>query len=462
MTKPLSICVVGHTNVGKTSLLRTLLKDDTFGTIANESATTRHVEKSVITDTQNVPLLYLYDTPGMEDATGVMAYLTAYSDEREDGIDRLTAFLAAVNSQYATLPRPTESLPTPDEDFSQEAKVILATLNADLCLYVIDSRFAPTAKYKDELALLAFSATPVLPVFNFVGESRHIDAWQALLKRKNLHVWVSFDTVSFEFEREIILWQSCATLLNTPPKIVELIDERKQLWQKLQTDAHHKIADFLISVASYTQKISENTDPAPTQLAMQTAVEKAQTALIGELLNSYRFYHTKASIEPIMATLNQLNLAHSSVKTAKGGTIGAMLGAGFDVITLGASLGAGTLVGGLLGGGLANAETLKDKLAKQKRLVISDTSLLILANQLLALHQGLRRTGHATDNAIAPDSSFMTCQTLPKALQKARAYPNFSHLPINPNNLTINRPSRQKLTTQLSEQLPTPNQMSDL
>lgn len=323
MTIPLSICVVGHTNVGKTSLLRTLLKDDTFGIIANESATTRHVEKSVITDTQNVPLLYLYDTPGMEDATGVMAYLTDTTDERADGIDRLGAFLTAVESCKA-MPDVSNNL----SDFSQEAKVILAVTCASLCLYVIDSRFAPTAKYKDELALLAFSATPVLSIFNFVGESRHIDAWQALLRRKNLHVWVSFNTVSFEFEREITLWQSCSTLLNTPPQIVELIDERKQLWQKLQTDAHHKIADFLISVASYTQKIGENTDPTPTQLTMQKAVKKAQTALIDELFGLYRFYHTKAYIEPIMATLNQSNLTHSGTKTAKAGTIGAMLGAG--------------------------------------------------------------------------------------------------------------------------------------
>lgn len=119
-------------------------------------------------------------------------------------------------------------------------------------------------------------------------------------------------------------------------------------------------------------------------------------------------------------------------------------------------------MGGLLGGGLANAETLKDKLAKQKRLVISDTSLLILTNQLLALHQGLRRTGHATNTAIGIDTSFVECQTLPKALHKARAHPSFSHLPIDPSDLTINKPLRQKLTAQLFEQLPTPNPVSDL
>ncbi|MEN8133052.1 MAG: GTPase, partial [Pseudomonadota bacterium] len=40
----LKIAVVGHTNTGKTSLLRTLTRDATFGEVSNRPATTRHVE----------------------------------------------------------------------------------------------------------------------------------------------------------------------------------------------------------------------------------------------------------------------------------------------------------------------------------------------------------------------------------------------------------------------------------
>ena len=50
MTTPLSLAVVGHTNTGKTSLLRTLLRDSTFGEVKNAPSTTRHVEEALIND----------------------------------------------------------------------------------------------------------------------------------------------------------------------------------------------------------------------------------------------------------------------------------------------------------------------------------------------------------------------------------------------------------------------------
>ena len=45
---PLKTAVVGHTNTGKTSLLRTLLRDSQFGDVQNAAATTRHVETASI------------------------------------------------------------------------------------------------------------------------------------------------------------------------------------------------------------------------------------------------------------------------------------------------------------------------------------------------------------------------------------------------------------------------------
>ena len=42
----LSLAVVGHTNTGKTSLMRTLLRDSRFGEVKNAAATTRHVAQA--------------------------------------------------------------------------------------------------------------------------------------------------------------------------------------------------------------------------------------------------------------------------------------------------------------------------------------------------------------------------------------------------------------------------------
>ena len=48
---PLQLAVVGHTNTGKTSLMRTLLRDAAFGEVKNAAATTRHVETAGIGST---------------------------------------------------------------------------------------------------------------------------------------------------------------------------------------------------------------------------------------------------------------------------------------------------------------------------------------------------------------------------------------------------------------------------
>ena len=62
MSAPLKLALVGHTNVGKTSLLRTLTRDIGFGEVSHRPSTTRHVEGARLS-VDGQPLLELYDTP---------------------------------------------------------------------------------------------------------------------------------------------------------------------------------------------------------------------------------------------------------------------------------------------------------------------------------------------------------------------------------------------------------------
>ena len=194
--KPLSLAVVGHTNTGKTSLMRTLLRDSRFGEVKNAAATTRHVEEAAINDGSQT-LVYLYDTPGLEDAGGVLDWLEANTSARSDGIERLQQFLAS---------------PAAEGDFNQEAKVLRQLLQSDMALYVVDAREPVLNKYKDELTVLSWCAKPVMPVFNFIG-GQDLAEWAAMLARRTLHVYSGFDTVAFDFEGEIRLWENLATML---------------------------------------------------------------------------------------------------------------------------------------------------------------------------------------------------------------------------------------------------------
>jgi predicted GTPase len=153
-SRPLKLAVVGHTNVGKTSLLRTLTRDVDFGEVSHHPSTTRHVEGARLS-VDGQALLELYDTPGLEDAIALLDYLERLDrpGERLDGPTRISRFLEGSEAR---------------QRFEQEAKVLRQLLASDAGLYVIDAREPVLAKYRDELAVLASCGKPLLPVFNFV------------------------------------------------------------------------------------------------------------------------------------------------------------------------------------------------------------------------------------------------------------------------------------------------------
>ena len=74
MSAILRVAVVGHTNTGKTSLLRTLARDVGFGEVSDSAGTTRHVEGLRLM-ADGVPAVELFDTPGLEDAIALLEFI---------------------------------------------------------------------------------------------------------------------------------------------------------------------------------------------------------------------------------------------------------------------------------------------------------------------------------------------------------------------------------------------------
>lgn len=211
MTKPLKLAVVGHTNVGKTSLLRTLTRDVGFGEVSHRPSTTRHVEGARLS-VDGEALLELYDTPGLEDAIALLDYLERLDrpGERLDGPARLARFLEGSEAR---------------QRFEQEAKVLRQLLASDAGLYVIDAREPVLAKYRDELQVLASCGKPLLPVLNFVSSSDHREPdWREALARLGLHALVRFDSVAPPEDGERRLYESLALLLeHARPQLERLI-----------------------------------------------------------------------------------------------------------------------------------------------------------------------------------------------------------------------------------------------
>jgi len=443
----LKLAVVGHTNTGKTSILRTLLRDVYFGEVKNEAATTRHVEQAKLTDNQTGEVLVvLYDTPGLEDASGLMDWLEDNTASRRDGIERLQQFLAADIAQGG------EALNS-NEDYSQEAKVIRQLLASDMAIYVVDAREPVLGKYKDELAILSWAAIPVMPVFNFTdAQDANIDEWQTMLARRNLHISTRFDSVAFEFADEMRLWQNLATMLTHSEMLEQLMARRTEDWAQLNDEANIIIADFLLNVASFVREISEDDDPMPVLQQMQEAVRQSERAMQNNLLNLYKFYDNDVAATPLELKAYQQDpfdpelLKSYGIRTTSGAAAGALLGLGIDAAALGTTLGLGAAIGGIAGGLLSNTSSIADRITGVKRLYIDPATLTLLATRSIDLLTALRHRGHAATDAtqllykgekssieqsLDDESTTVTpwpTHKLPSELKKARGKPQWSSL----------------------------------
>lgn len=460
--EPLKLAIVGHTNTGKTSLLRTLLRDVYFGEVKNEAATTRHVEQAQLTDSQTGEVLVaLYDTPGLEDASGLMDWLEDNTASRRDGIERLQQFLVANLAQsngsgISHSRRSSKDSPhgydSQNYDYSQEAKVIRQLLASDMAIYVVDAREPVLGKYKDELAILSWAAIPVMPVFNFTdSQDANIDEWQTMLARRNLHISTRFDSVAFEFEDEMRLWQNLATMLTHSELLEQLMARRIENWEQLYDEAHIIIADFLLNVAAFVREISEDDDPLPILEQMQEAVRQSERTMQNNLFNLYKFYDNAVAATPLELQAYQQDpfdpelLKSYGIRTTSGAAAGALLGLGIDAAALGTTLGLGAAIGGIAGGLLSNTSSIADRITGVKRLYIDPATLTLLATRAIDLLTALRHRGHAATDATqllyngekdntestTEDDSLVTLwpvHKLPSELKKARGKPQWSSL----------------------------------
>lgn len=439
----LSLAVVGHTNTGKTSLMRTLLRDSGFGEVKNEAATTRHVERAVISDGSDV-LVELYDTPGLEDAGGVLDWLEAHTSSRLDGVERVQQFL---DSEAAA------------GDFNQEAKVLRQLLQSDMALYVVDAREPVLEKYKDELTVLSWCAKPVMPVFNFIG-GRDLGAWTDMLARRLLHVYSGFDTVAFDFEGELRLWDNLATMLPERSRLDRLMAMRRRDWADLNRESRRDIAHFLLDVAAYKQEIDAEEDAAPVLQQMQQAVRSLEREVQQQLFRRYRFYHQDIdSGEWALKAFKQDPfdsevLKQYGIRTGKGAATGALIGMGVDMATLGGTLGLGTALGSVIGGVLPNMQSISDTISGKQTLYIDPETVTLLAARALDLLTALQKRGHAAQapvNIISGQAPWQG-RRMPSEIGRARGKAKWSSL--NTGDVEYSRRERLAAAAELAAQLP--------
>lgn len=445
MTDPLKLAVVGHTNVGKTSLLRTLTRDVGFGEVSHRPSTTRHVEGARLS-VDGQPLLELYDTPGLEDAIALLDYLERVErpGERLDGPARLERFLQGSEAR---------------QRFEQEAKVLRQLLASDAGLYVIDAREPVLAKYRDELEVLASCGKPLLPVLNFVSSQQHREPqWREALARLGLHALVRFDNVAPPEDGERRLYESLALLLeDARPRLQRLIDDQQAQRIARQQSGKRLIAELLLDCAACRRSVEgEPTAQAQAIEALHQAVRQREQRCVEALLKLYAFRRddAHASDLPLLDgrwgddLFNPETLKQLGVRVGGGVAAGAAAGAGVDLLAGGLTLGVAALAGAIAGGALQTARgygsRLLGKLKGKRELTVDDTVLRLLALRQQQLMVALDHRGHAAQDSIRLgqlDESTWRQGKLPEPLVRARAHPQWSTL--NPG-AKVNQAQRQE------------------
>jgi hypothetical protein len=443
--RPLKLAVVGHTNVGKTSLLRTLTRDVGFGEVSHRPSTTRHVEGARLS-VDGQALLELYDTPGLEDAIALLDFLERLDrpGERLDGPARLGRFLEGSEAR---------------QRFEQEAKVLRQLLASDAGLYVIDAREPVLAKYRDELAVLASCGKPLLPVLNFVSSAHHREPdWREALARLGLHALVRFDSVAPPEDGERRLYESLALLLeNSRAQLERLILDQQAQREMRRQGAARLIADLLVDCAACRRSVATESDQVQRAIEdLRKAVRQREQRCVESLLKLYAFRLQDASASDLPLLdgrwgddlFNPETLKLLGVRVGSGIAAGAAAGAGVDLLVGGITLGAAALVGAIAGGALQTARSyggrLLGKLKGQRELTVDDAVLRLLALRQRQLLAALEARGHAAMDSIkldTPQDKTWREGKLPEPLHKARAHPQWSSL--NPHS-RLNQAERQE------------------
>ncbi len=429
MSEGVQIAVVGHTNAGKTSLLRTLTRQSGFGEVSDRPGTTRHVEGIDLRIAGRAALRF-FDTPGLEDAVALQHFIARLPGAYANPVDRVRAFLAGPEAHAA---------------YEQEAKVLRKVLEADAAIYVIDCRQDVLPKYRSELELLCACARPVMPVLNFIaGTPERAAAWRDVLTGFNLHIWMQFDAVAPFAGAERQLFQDLSVLLRArSSELQAVVTELDRQAQARRAAAAMLVARLLVHAAGLRQPVARAVlqTPAGREQAvarMRAALAERTHEAVQAILGVYGFRPDEAdlALEPWTSGRWQDDLFHPETlqdagrKLGTGAAVGAAVGFAADLALAGMSLGAATALGAAVGGVASQGwsqlpRKLRHKLQGVEELTLEDAVLLGLAGSLMRLVGALEQRGHAATKRLAigaQDEGDAALRPVVQALAPARGF----------------------------------------
>ena len=346
-----TLALVSHTNVGKTTLARTLLRRD-VGEVLDQAHVTEEAEVFTVLEADGAALR-LADTPGFGDSARLLRRLRGsdkpliwFFQQRWDRI----------------VDRPFWS--------SQQAALAVRE-HADVVLYLVNATEEPDeAGYVDlELELLDWLAVPVMLLLNQTGAQRAgaRSSTEALTVKWRAHV-ERFDSVKAVLEldafcrcwvEEGALWRQVVEVL--PAQKAELMRGLHRAWQRRGLEIFEQsmglLADYLAATGVDRESLAER---RPSREAKEQAMEQLGRRLASrseDLMRDLLALHgLDGEVAPeIDRQLDAYAVSGDEALDAERGALwgsvvsGALGGLAADVMAGGLTFGGGVVAGAILG-----------------------------------------------------------------------------------------------------------------
>ncbi|MCX7422127.1 MAG: DUF3482 domain-containing protein [Planctomycetia bacterium] len=389
---PFVVAVVGPTNVGKTTLIRTLAKDSGFGEVRDEPSVTRDATSKIV-HVAGHDVVRWTDTPGFECAAEIIQQFGKRPTAAE-----VRQFVTGSNEEPLTC-------------------ALQAIDAAHVLLYVVDVQQNPSDDDDDLFAVLRPLGKPIVPVLNFLNRPiNYRQLWEERLNAAGMHAIVPFDAHERTAHEDQILFERVRALLPFSSHHEQFlkwwIPRRQDEFDRLHRDSARILVEWAVRVIQL-QKARHHVDLEQADSAGQELLNELGGALDWETKAAVGFLKNSHAIpENVTLDLNLNDVSGEKTErghrlgvrwvkhTAAGATTGLMIGTAIDVLTLGATLGIGTLLGGGLGSlvGGAAGTVLNYQFDAKNRVVTAKFSTPEIAARLarlLWLASRLHRLGKA-------------------------------------------------------------------
>ena len=451
------ISLLSHTNVGKTTLARTLLRRD-IGEVGDRAHVTEIAESNILIESAAGDSLVLWDTPGFGDSVRLL--------KRLQQSDRAVGwFLSQIWDRFADRPF-----------WCGQQAVKIARESSDVIFYVVNASEKPTAAaYVDaEMQILGWMAKPVVLLLNQLGPPRDPPRDPTLAPAApstpaaprvdaDVEAWSSH-AAQFPCVRAVLpfdafarCWVQEGTLLAkvqplVPPQKAPAFDRLRDAWKQRNLEVFEQsmrvvaqqvalvAADFEpITALAFHEKarawIGTMTSGASRE---QAELERAQGALAARLDAQVRTATEKLvqlhgltgkATEEVLQRMGQefavQRAADADKASVFGGLVsGALGGLAADLGAGGLTFGAGAIIGGVLGAfgarGLARAYNLARGSDSGNVRWATDFMASRLAAALVR-YLAVAHFGRGRGNFVAGSTPAHWQEVIVQALEKRRA-----------------------------------------